>query len=659
MSTLALHEQEIVASLAPDVRDRAFQLDRLFADLGLPRRVALNALARELEMKPVTLKNLYYDWKKRGLFGCVDRRKCPLLWKDRSYPRLSVSTVEYWKGLQLEYQRDTTLHAAHREFLRRWRDGRVPGLAQDCRTHPSTGLPFGCSMGNLSRFKLSPYQAKAVRIGKHAASALLPKVLTTRVGLQCGQLVEFDDQDHDVQVAFLGVNRKLTRPSGFHTLDLLSGCDTLQSYKPTVLNPDGSRQKLRQVDFEWFVVAYLTQVGYRADTGTEFVWELGTSKAGSAFVERMHRATNDKITIRQSGLHREPAIAGLFHGPAKGNPRVKGSRECWFRLFREECAALPAPTGKDRAHAPEGSAALEREARMLLAAMRSLPPQRAALLQLPCLIWSEYIAAVQAIVALINGRTWHKLEGWEQLGFIAHEWRFALDTPWLSQGQYLALPDPQKQLFQSLLQQTPELWQTRRLSPAEVWEAKRGELSRVSGCAVPILFGPEHARSARVGQDVSIQVQDREISPDPLCYDAVLHNGRHCTRGQKLAVYLNPFAPDRLEVCDEDLRWIGSAQRIQRLHKMDTEGAMRRYSTARKIAAEELAPVARQGAFITQRETARKTNNARVLDLSKPFTPEEKEAQADRRSLALPLEAFAPDPTPAEEIEIADMEDFV
>lgn len=631
---IATHEQDILASLKPAERDKAFAMDRLFRSVGKPREAALKALAHQLESPFRTISNLYYDWRKDGILACIDRRQCSTLWKSdgRSVRVLSREVIDYWKGLQLEYQRETSLSACHREFIRRWRDGRVPGLPADCAVNPRTGVPYGCHYRNLSRpkFVLTTYQAKAVQIGKHSASALLPGVLTTRTKLLAGQRVEFDDQEHDVMVATLGVNRKQTRPVGFHTLDVLTGCDNLQSYKPAVVNPDGTLQMLRQVDFEWFVVAYLTQIGYREDTGSEFIWERGTSKTSSAFMERMLRATRDKVSVRVSGLHREPALAGLFQGPAKGNPRVKGRRECWFRLFREECAALPAPTGKDREHAPEGMAALERETRMLINAMRALPEQRASLLQLPCLTWPQFVQAVQTIVQTINARTWHTLEGWDELGFIAHEWRFALESPWLGQAKYLQLPEPQKQLFQGLLQQTPELWRTRRLSPAEVWNARRGELTRVSGSAIPLLFGPEHARSERVEDDLTIEVKDAEIAPVPMIYDAVLTNGRHLTRRQKLAVYLNPFAPDTLEICDEDLRWLGTAQRVQRLCTTDSDGAIARYNRIKRIAAEELAPVARFGGDITRRETARLANNAAVLDTSRPFTPEEKTAKRER-----------------------------
>ncbi len=643
MTALTIREQEVLAGAEPDGRDRALYLDRAFQHLGRPLKRALEDLALSLGLPFRTLQGKFYRWRESGLVACIDGRSINR-GGNRRAPR---KAIEFWLSLQLEYQRDTSLTECHREFVRLWKKGEVPGLPADCKVDPATGLPPGCTYNSLRRKTLTDYQAKAVRIGKHAASQLLPKVLSTRVGLLPGQVVEFDDQEHDVQVTFLGVNRTLTRPTGFHTLDYCSGCDTLQSFKPTILNPDGSRQKLRQIDFEWFTIAYLTQIGFREDTGTEFIWELGTSKAGSAFIERMLRATNDKVSIRQSGLHREPALAGLFHGPAKGNPRVKGARECWFRLFREHSSYLLANTGKDRDHAPEGMQALEREARLLIQAMAALPAVRADLLQLPCLTWTQFVAAAQTIVGLINQRTTHQLEGWEQLGHIAHEWRFTLDSPWLPQSKYLALPEPEKQIFSGLLRQTPELWRTRRLSPAEVWEPAKRDLKRVTGAAVPLLFGPEHARAERVEQDLTILIQDREISPDGLVYEAVLTNGRHLERGRQVAVYLNPFAPDEIQVCDDKYRWLGAAPLLRRGGKMDRDAAHRRYARIRKITSEELAPVARMGAAITERETKRLTNNAKVLDLSRPFTAEEKEADARRRERNLPLEEM-PD-APAKE----------
>jgi hypothetical protein len=346
-------------------------------------QAAIAERAPGLGWSPKTLRkycDLYrhtHDWR-----VLIDKSRYPDAEDRGSIPR---PLEELWKSLCERNQRKCK--PAYRELIRLWRRGEPADLEWPA-VDPLTSLPRGCTYRNLMRYQPTKYELTLARIGRGAASAMLPKVLRTRVGIEPGQIFIHDDQDYDVQLAFVGVNRKMTRPSGFNALDFASGCEVLQGYKPTVLNADGSKQKLRQVDYEWFVVNHLTTVGYRED-GTLIICEHGTTKAGQDFLDRVALATGGAVTFDASGIHGEQ-IAGLFRGQPRGNPRYKASRESWFNLLRNEMASLPGPTGMNPAHAPEESYGMAMYVRDLMDAIAARP-DLAERLEFPVLRWADFL----------------------------------------------------------------------------------------------------------------------------------------------------------------------------------------------------------------------------------------------------------------------------
>jgi hypothetical protein len=624
MNTLVHPDTDFLASLPDESRTELRRWQRAFESIEPPVTRALARLAREMGVSGPTVKRRWQAFKRGDWLNLFDKRNSPAHWKKRR-SSLPGEFVEYWMSIQQEYQRDTTGRAAHDELMRRWRRGvSIPGYAAHPEADPMTGVPAGWDYRNLMRreYRLNVYEAKATRVGRNAATIFLPKVLSTRVGVQCGQIIMFDDQEYDQLVNFIGVNRKLTRPTGFNALDLLSGCDILQGYKPTILHPDGLREKLRQIDFEWFFLNYLTTVGWREDTGTLCIGERGTTKAGKVFMARVEEATKGKVRWDSGGLHNQPAIAGLFEGQPRGNPRFKAARESLFRLCREEMAALPGATGKDREHAPEGNYGLEIANRKLLAEAERMEPEQAQRIRFPVMEWNEFVRVADLKWQQINRRIVHHLEGWKELGFIAHEWRPSLQDAWQPSTSYLTLAAQQRAVVEALISSTPGLCRTRLLSPWEVWNAGRCQLKRLTGAAVPVLLGIEAARPARVTKDCHFIIEDQEIEPDEMWFLAQA-NGRMLPRLEEFLVYLNPFNPTVLEVCDRKGAWLGSAPRWQRDCRADAEALRRRYGAVRSIEAAELSKVQVRAAPMTEQRIADLRHN-KLVRSGAPITPEEK-----------------------------------
>ena len=103
----------------------------------------------------------------------------------------------------------------------------------------------------------------------------------------------------------------------------------------------GRRTKLTEREFRWFVVAYLTTVGYRQDTGTTFIVEHGTASIRADFERRIQLATGRKVMVDRGGIAGQPAYAGMFEGQARGNFQFKAALERARVLVRNEMAALP------------------------------------------------------------------------------------------------------------------------------------------------------------------------------------------------------------------------------------------------------------------------------------------------------------------------------
>lgn len=586
-------------------------MERLLALKGRGIGKAIAEEAARLELSSPRLRAIYdvfrvsWDWR-----DLINRSKYPAPGVASVLPR---KLIELFHALCLENQRGK-FKPAWRELIRKWKR-KDPVDFEWPPIDPVTSFPMGCTYRNLIRHAPTKYELKAATIGKSAASGMLPKVLSTRVGIEIGQVFVNDDQDYDVNIVFEGVNRKYSRPSGFNTLDYASACDVLQGFRPTIIHKDGTKEKLKQIDYQWHLVSLFTTVGYRADIGTLVIDEHGTAKAGDEFWDRVGRATGGKVSRIAGGIQGDQ-IAGMFRGQPRGNPRFKAARESFFNLLRNEMAALPGPTGKDRDHAPEENYGMEKYVRDLLDAIVERP-DLAGELMLPVLRWGPFVQAAGLIHHAINTRDDHDLEGWSD--HMAWEWRLQLPapgqpSPWLTKAQYLELPSDARAIADAMIQKNPLLSRSRRLQPWERWISGRHALTRIEGPMVPILLGPEGARSATVTNDHHLIIEDMEVEPEEMWFDAALTNGRILKQGQSVIVYLNPFLTSELGVCESDGRWLGTAPRVNRPCKLDVESLKRRYGQVKAIESKLLAPVAKAGADKLRERTKMREHNAGKID---------------------------------------------
>ncbi len=630
-----------------------------------PIVAVLDRAARESGKALPTFTRKWYALKKDGWKGLINRARYQL---DRN-AGLPAEFITFWKTLLEAHQRDTGGREAHRKLIRQWRSWRsgvpadaMPGYDAAPEPEAATGMPRGWTLVNLRKHGLTRYERALRRRGTMAAKNFLPSVRTTRVGIEFFSHLMFDDQWHDVHVNFIGrdgvaINRKAMRPLSFNALDVASACDFTRAYKPIIWNhADQKRQMLTEADFFWFLVHVLTEFGWRGDIGTVFIHEHGTANVNGIIRQRITEATDGKVTFSAGGIMGAPLRKGLFfEGQPRGNFKFKAHRESWFNLFRNYCAHLIAPTGRNRDMAPEENYGLLKYNNMMIRAMDHLPPERAAMLALPVLNWHQYVPLADAIAELINRRVDHNLEGWELLGHIAQEVRLDLTSDkFLGVREIAALQDGHAQQLALALMSKEGYGRTRNLSPREVFDAARDEapLTRLNPHLWNLIIPAEYAHEARVTAQHEIIVRDRTVSPEPMIFQSLVRTERGREQiippGEAVRVYMNPFRPQQALICELNDARIGLAQRMAVPCRTDLDGMTRVNGGVKHLESHLQRQAAQRArAVMDERSTAREHNTAIIA--GENVTVEEMEAAeaADAGmeiiSAPAPYESSAPD----------------
>lgn len=621
-------ERAEFASLPQSSRDEYHRWrDALLPILSAPRgqigRLILRA-AERLGKRPKTVRGRLDAWREAGLHwtalvdGRSARRDCALV----------PHGVRAWIASEAAGNQRKTAPAIRR-FAQLWaakdpRIARIPGL-EDFPNWPD--FPPGCSPRNLRRIAPPKEDLTLVRQGRQAAKRFLPQRITTRVGLRIGQYFAIDDQEHDVKLVMPGVQRKHLRPLSLDASDLLTGCFFAHLHKPVIYDEiEQAKQKIRKRDAVWLVAMMLTSHGYRSDeVGTTIITEGGTGALPEAFKRRLSDALG--IRVDQGNSDRRAAIAGQLKGPARGNPRHKAAHESGYNLLRNESASLPGQTGMNPDLAPEDGATRDRLVRDELLAASALPPDRAALFRFGYLTWDQWLGAIEAMWRQFNSLTDHSLEGWEKLGFFAHEFCLGPGEPWRPIDSILALPDASRLAIEAAVSADPSLLRSRRMSRAEAWDRLKGELTVLPHWRLGEVLPEDFAVERRLTDRRWFEFQDADLGPGDHVYEGRITTpeGRASLlkRGEGYMCFANPLDPERLLVCDARLRVLGVAPRVERPSRDDAEAAQRAMKRAGRDFAEVASTFAGFGARRAREEADRMRHNAGALDLSRPKTAAE------------------------------------
>jgi hypothetical protein len=598
------------------------------------------------------LKTLYYEY----IGGCtkggvtyragdwrilLNKAKAPL-----EKQGLPAQFLEFWRKLCENHQRVSSeaLRELHHIFRTKFSlDGKrryteIPGYATWPEADENTGVPAGWGK-NLYRHAPDKLELAASRIGRKAASEFKLKVRNTRVGLKLGEFMEFDDHEFNLLVNFPG-QWKAMRPRGFGVVDVLSGCCFSHILKPTLWDDDEKKKKaLTETDFMWFVVNTLMHTGFRTDdVGTTLIVEHGTAAIrgnkkyplGHALrqdlEQRLYDATGGKVKVERSGLYGHPAHQGQHASEGGGNYRFKAHVEGFWRMVDDRLDSLPGQVGKGRDHSPEQLLGIRAMNTKLLEAAQELPPERAAHLMFPVMLWHDCAQQIAAGIERINSDPEHKLEGWERLGFMVQQWRKHLGADWLPAAEWQKLSEGERMMLAPTVRSNPMLFSQRRMARREVFTSLYSGFGRLALEQIPGLVGQHNA--LRGGDTLTVregefEFEDWRMGPEPFRYIAQGAQGRF-KEGEKFVCFVNPLNPTALIACDARLRVIAVCPPVDVACRNDREQSLRNIGKASHHFAQALAPLNERHAEEGKAIEFMKRHNEAVIK-GAPVTEEEKD----------------------------------
>lgn len=499
----------------------------------------------------------------------------------RSQQRADESSVppRFWQYFKTMCEKEArSCSSAFNHIVLEWQMHKdLPGYDEWPPPSPLTDLPAGWSIANFMRHAPTRYELKAMRIGRSAAAEDRPLILTTREGLEVGQIVMFDDMWHNMLCNWVGVAKEGIRPLELCCHDVASACRCLHLLRPRVRDAEtGKYHNITEKDMRLMVVAYLYLIGWRPE-GTFFTVEGGTATIRDTgpfaeFAHMLKMVTGGAVKIIRGGIQDASTVMGGWTGLKRGNPRLKASLESLHRLYQDSVGLLPGQTGSNnRENKPERLAGMDAYNEQLLREVDKLPVARLAemveLLRFPYPHWLDYTGIVRDCYRWTNNRKLHKLEGWEANKWIAQEYRMEPDSDlWLPKENLLALPAPRQDAIMALIEQ-PGYTRIRKLSPLEVHNDGRRRLNRLRPEHVPMLLGPDLAVERRLDKHYCFVIQGHEYGlVEPLRYPAarvrnVLGQDVILDPSRPYAVFPLPADMDHLFVCDTDLRFIGVCDR--------------------------------------------------------------------------------------------------
>lgn len=132
-------------------------------------------------------------------------------------------------------------------------------------------------------------------------------------------------------------------------------------------------------------------------------------------------------------------------------------------------------------------------------------------------------------------------------------------------------------MVSQLVASSPDLFRTRRMSPAEAWETSiksiPGGLRRISAVDVCDILGKHMAKRLRVGDGCTIIVQDADIADTALRYELAVttQDGleKELNPDGEYYGFVNPYDMGRLFILTPELRYLGTSRLIKRVPRAD------------------------------------------------------------------------------------------
>lgn len=588
-----------------------------------------------------TIKRKYLAWKREGWRGLKNKSKL-------RRQTTSSNIAPIFKDYALENQRSSK--EGHRRMMMEFERGKYFPDVGDWKMvwteehsgqaapseYPEGWIPNGWHYTNLmKKAKITEHDIKLRRKGRAAARDCLPPVLTTRVGLEVGEVFMCDDVWHDVDINPLGGNRKPEREIEFCCIDLFSGHKVAYGMQPRRFDPTTGRRKnvpeSRMLELIAYVLCYK---GYRP-AGTKFIIEHGTASLKPETQQLITELTGEAVTFTAGGIVSGQLHKGLFPGQSRGNFKLKASLESQHSISHNVMAYLPGQLGRNPDASPEEHGAMVKHTEHLLTCFVELAktnPERAEALCFDVISDEEYRRAVDSLYHIVSTRHDHDLEGYVKAGLTTTEFRLSERSgDWLNRSELYTFPEEEQLAIRALIRSNPEKYtRSRKQSRLETWNQGESNLITLTKFAMPLIFGKEQAKDLSLQDNGLFQFNNQDFGPDTYIYDSrqILDQDGFVTSldpKRKYIFHANPFCVDEVFVSDKETREvIGIAPRYGVPCKNDTEAIQRKIGYQIKTEAQLMKPHINAESQRRRMKTRLKNlnQNIDVLDGS-PVTEEE------------------------------------
>ena len=520
-----------------------------------------------------TMRRLYYKWLKAGKNwrALVDMRT---VFANRANVRTAQPAFRAHLAL-LASKHKRCLMSAIKELYREWREGKVIPGYEGLNYKPNMPIPHGWSVDNLMGRMPDKRALAMTRQGVRAAADMLPQVFFTRAGLWPLARVQFDDVWLDCKVQGYGPDGRpcVDRPLQLGCLDYFTGKRLSSFTKVRAKAEDGHSIQLKEDEMLYLLCDHLLNTGY-SKRGTTLVVENGTAAISKEVEELLGIISNGCIKVERSGIQgvKQP---GAFAGRGAGNPREKASLESLHNLLHNEMDGIISQVGKDRCE-PEQLYGLTKMAEKIARVKGEQRLEAAEFLTQYAPTLAELSDLLVQVVARINNRTDHNLEGWEECGFITMEFSYDGQTGWKRPQD---LPENQREFAASLAAQNPNLIRRRKLSPQEAWQQSydKADIVRFTPAECVALMGTK-AKFKLKQRGGSFLIASTKRHHQQLLFETAVTTAdgflRELPYGQEYYGILNPFS-ETLFVLDAKDRVLGIAAKQVRANFVDDAAKLR------------------------------------------------------------------------------------
>ena len=529
----AMVRYEAMSCVTADTeRAKLARLDAIFRKIHAENEAGSDILALFVKYQEMSglkgLKRKYYDWRKFGMAGLVDGRKMK---RGRSENPLYRDFKTYCE----RNKNNGGCRAAYEDMMRDLRSGGEFSFgtwrtlwARDFQHEalppfcPAGWTPKGATYANLmDLYSKDPTRQAALawnRQGMFAASKHLPPVIRTRVGLLPGQIYQFDDVWHNIDVYAPGI-KGVFQPLEFAGYDIASAFKMASLMKPRFYKIDEKtgrevRDNLKEMQFRFLVAYVMCCVGFHKD-GVTIIGERGTTRLNDTVLKKIASVPGwgKLFSFKTSGIMNSPAHKGLLIGNAGGNPRMKALCECSHNILHNATAGLLGNRGRDAAHMHESQNAVVKYSKEMIAIAERLDPALVPFLQLPILEWKKYCEYFFIIENEVMDRTNHSLEGWADREIVEYTLS-ETSGEWRDMSEVLDMSPEKAAAVRAVLETNPaELMRKRKMSRREAWAAGRKDLVKWPIMEATAFLDPRDIKKATVGRDGTIAFEDAVYYP--------------------------------------------------------------------------------------------------------------------------------------------------